>query len=339
MRVLVTGANGFIGRRVVTALLDRGYEVRALVRQDPREARKLWADLVDVVQSDLSAGTSTLEPLFEGVGCLVHLASALRGTATEQHASTVDGTRRLLEAMSRTATRRIVLASSFAVYDWSAIGRVMDERSPLLDGSRAAARGPYAAAKVEQEQLTRRMSAEQGWDLTILRPGFVWGPGAEHPACLGLDLGPAFLVVGPLSRPSLSYVDNCADLFATVVADPRAVGQTFNVVDRQEVSTWRHARNHFGLSGHRRVCVPLPLFLGSSGARLAHSVLGPLVPRLPSVLAPGAFDARFRPVQADTRAAREALGWTPPWEYGEALRRTFGASDGRAAGKDQAGRR
>jgi 2-alkyl-3-oxoalkanoate reductase len=335
MRVLVTGASGFIGRHVVAALLERGHEVRAVVRQDPKGVFEPRTGLVDVARADLGAGESALEPLFEGVTCLVHLASALRGTDAEQRTSTVEGTRRLLEAMSRTATRRIVLASSFAVYDWSAIDGVVNERSPLLDRGRAGLRGPYPAAKVEQEQLTRRMSTERGWDLTVLRPGFVWGRGVDPPACLGMDLRLAFLVVGPLVRPCLSYVENCADLFAAAALDSRAVGRTFNVVDGQEVSAWRHARNHFFLSGPRRVCLPVPYVVGASGARFASAVLSPLLPRVPSVLLPGAFQGRFRPVRADAGEARKALGWSPPWAYEEALRRSFGEACERRARQGQ----
>jgi UDP-glucose 4-epimerase len=167
------------------------------------------------------------------------------------------------------------------------------------------------------------VSAERGWDLTVLRPGFVWGEASVMPDCVGLAVGPVLLVIGPGARPALSYVENCADLFAAVVADPRARGRTFNVVDGQRVSSWRHARECRRLAKASAVRVPVPYGAARAGVRLASGVLRPLGRRLPSVLVPSRFRSRFRSVDAEPRAARDVLGWTPPFSYEEALLRLF----------------
>jgi UDP-glucose 4-epimerase len=278
---------------------------------------------VEVVRADL-AGGAELEDAFAGSECLVHLAAATRGTRAEQHAVTVAGTARLLAAMARTSTRRLVLASSFATYDWGGIGEAVDESSPLLEPRSAAACGAYAEAKWEQERFTRQVSAEKGFDLTVLRPGFVWGRGREVPDGVGLTLGRVLLVLGPWSRPALTYVENCADLFATVVADTRARGRTFNVVDGSGTTSWRHAAGCRRVAGAPAFRVPVPYELAWAGVRIAHAVLRPLEPRLPSALVPARFRARFRRVAAEPRAAREVLGWRPPWSYEQAVRRALG---------------
>jgi hypothetical protein len=93
------------------------------------------------------------------------------------------------------------------------------------------------------------------------------------------------------------------------------------------VSSWRYLRDHLRLAGSRRLALPVPYAVALGGVRLTHGILGPLAPRLPSVLHPSRFNARFRPVEANPRAARDLLGWTPPWSYPEALRRAYGTAD------------
>lgn len=128
MRVLVSGAAGFLGQAVVTALLDRGHEVRAIVRPSSRVADLRWHDRAEVFRADLRSHPE-LEAAFGGAGTLVHLAATMSGGEAAMFSGTVTGTERLLDAMARTQTRRIVLASSYSVYDWSRIGRELDENS------------------------------------------------------------------------------------------------------------------------------------------------------------------------------------------------------------------
>ena len=88
-----------------------------------------WPASVEVLRADLRGGD--LDPVFAGVDVLVHLAAAVTGGEDAQFAASVVGTERLLEAMARSSTRRLVLASSFSVYDWSEIRDTLDEDSPL----------------------------------------------------------------------------------------------------------------------------------------------------------------------------------------------------------------
>ena len=120
MRVVVTGARGFLGGAVVAALLRRGHMVRALIRPASQIDNLVWASRVEIVRADLRSRGS-LASAFEGADVLVHLAARVGGGDGAQMADTVVGTERLLEAMAGSTTRRLVLASSFSVYDWSAI--------------------------------------------------------------------------------------------------------------------------------------------------------------------------------------------------------------------------
>jgi len=112
MRALVTGANGFLGRHVVGALLARGIEVRAMVRPAARLEALGWPPSVEIFRADLRT-SHELPRAFEGVDVLIHLAAVVSGAEDAQFAGTVVGTERLLEAMVSSPCRRLVLCSTF----------------------------------------------------------------------------------------------------------------------------------------------------------------------------------------------------------------------------------
>jgi UDP-glucose 4-epimerase len=323
LRALVTGANGFLGRHAVAALRDRGVAVRALVRPAARLEELGWPDSVEIVRADLRTARE-LAAAFDGVDVLVHLAAAVSGGEDLQFAATVVGTERLLGAMAGTGCRRVVLASSFSVYDWSAIRRTLDERSPVEPVPDLYERDGYSIAKAWQERVTRRLAEQHGWDLTVLRPGFIWGRGHAYLAALGQKVGPVHLVVGPLSRMPLTHVENCADLFALAATDPRAAGQTFNVVDGPGERIWSFLGEYLRGSGEKGVRIPIPYRLAYTLVRLAYATVFRRNPRLPHVLVPCRFESRFKPLRFDNRRAREVLGWSPPLGFRACLERTFG---------------
>src|SRR3954471_566681 len=130
MRALVTGANGFLGRHVVNALLARGIEVRAMVRPATHVEALGWPSSVEIFKADLRTSRELVRA-FEGVDVLLHLAAVVSGGEDAQFAGTVAGSERLLEAMASSPCRRLVLCSSFSVYDYSSTRLTLDERSPL----------------------------------------------------------------------------------------------------------------------------------------------------------------------------------------------------------------
>ena len=321
MRALVTGANGFLGRHVVAALLARGHAVRALVRPSADLGPLGWPGEVETFRADLRA-SDRLEAAFEGVDVAIHLAAAVSGGEDAMFASTVAGTERLLAAMARSACRRLVLASSFAVYDWSRIRGTLDEGSPLEEGADLYERDGYTVAKAWQERITRRAAAAHGWDLTVLRPGFIWGRDHAFFASLGQQVGRVWLVVGPTSFTPTTHVENCADLFAVAAAHPRARGETFNVVDGEGARIWSFLGDALRRSGERGLRIPVPYALAYGVVRLAYDHLFDRNPRLPHVLVPCRLEGRLKPLRFSTRKAREVLSWTPPLSYEECLART-----------------
>jgi UDP-glucose 4-epimerase len=329
MKVLVTGANGFLGRHLVAELLEHGHSIRALVRPSTRLESLGWPGSVEVVRGDLRV-SKDLTSAFDGVDVLVHLATAVTGGDDAQFAAGVVGTEKLLDAMSRSETRRIVLASSFSVYDWVKTRGTLDENAPVEVAPGLYERDGYAVAKVWQERVTRRFAEKQGWGLTVLRPGFIWGKGNEELACLGQKLGPIYLAIGPMTKIPLTHVENCAACFANAVETPNQAAETFNVVDDEDVRVWPYLGNylrHSGVGGWR---VPVPYVMMKAFVQLAHATSKAIFRgkgKLPSLLVPRRFTARFKPLSFSNQKAREQLGWRPKLSYSEALRRTYEATE------------
>jgi nucleoside-diphosphate-sugar epimerase len=326
MRVLVTGANGFLGRHLIAALLRCGHQIRALVRPAVQIEGLGWSSSVEVVRADLRA-PGDLAVAFADVDALVHLAAAVTGGEDAQFSAAVAGTERLLGAMARSNTRRVVLASSFSVYNWSKVRGTLDEASPVVEAPLLYERGGYAIAKVWQERVARRLAEQHGWNLTVLRPGFIWGREHAYLACLGQAVGRLHVTVGPLTRLPLTYVENCADLFARALDHPRAAGETFNVVDGDDVRTWRYLGDYVRGTGARWLRFPVPYLLARGSVALAHRTSKWIFRgkgRLPSVLVPCCFEARFKPLRFSSLKIREILAWQPPLTYAECLARTYG---------------
>jgi 2-alkyl-3-oxoalkanoate reductase len=323
MRALITGANGFLGRHVVSALLARGIEVRAMVRPAAHLQALSWAPSVEVFRADLRTSRE-LRRAFEGVDVLLHLAAVVSGGEDAQFVGTVAGTERLLEAMAVSACRRLVLCSSFSVYDYSSTRQILDEGSPLHRVPDVYTRDGYTVAKWWQERVTRRFAEKHGWDLTVLRPGFIWGRDHGYLAALGQQFGRHQLVIGPLTRIPMTHVENCADAFALAATDPRARGRTLNVVDGPGERIWSYLHDYMRRSGQPCWRLPIPYWLAFCVVRLAFTTVFRRATKVPSILIPRRFESRFKPLRFENRSLRETLAWTPPLDYEQCLARTYG---------------
>jgi UDP-glucose 4-epimerase len=334
VRALVTGANGFLGRHVVAALRTAGHEVRALVRPAANVDGLDGTAGVEIMRADLRSEPD-LAPALEGVDGVVHLAAAMGGSDFTRFSETAMGTERLFDAMSHATVRRLVLCSSFSVYDWLAAHGTVDEELPVAP--RIYDKGGYATAKLWQERMARREAEANAWQLTVLRPGFIWGPGNElPPGSMGRQLGRLHLVFAPGRQLPFTHVENCADCFRAALESDRAIGQTFNVVDGYELTPWHflgEALRRGGASGVRVGIPYLPLraLIGSIHA-VARLFLGPRA-KLPSLFVPSELAQGYRPLRYSTRGLQDVLDWRPPLDLEECLQRTFAGDggDGRRA--------
>ncbi len=321
MKILVSGAGGFLGRSVVNRLLEKGHEVRAIMR--PSSPRPLWPDSIEVFRADLRV-QADLVAVFDGVDAVLHLAAATSGSEDIQFASTVVATERFLDAMAKSTVKRLVHVSSLVVYDWSKARSSMDETTPLEHNPYSM--GGYTIAKIWQERLVSRFAKKHSWDLTIVRPGFIWGAGHAQIAGMGRQFGRIYLLFGPLTRLPLSHVDNCADCLVVAVENPAASGEIFNVIDSDDVRVWRYVMEYARRSGQRGLLLPLPYRLGLGVAQLAALTSRTLFGKkgkLPSLLTPRRFESQFKPIRFSNQKVRSILNWKPRLSFTQSLDASF----------------
>ncbi len=337
----VTGATGFLGGELVRSLLRTGTErVRCLVRPgtDPArlEALAALAPRVQVVPCRLDA-PAELAGALAGVRLLYHAAAAKKGAPAAMVAGTVVPTEHLLRAAARAGVERAVLVSSFSVLGGAALrrGAVVDETAPLEP--RPEARDPYAFAKHRQETLARRVAAELGLALAVVRPGFVFGPGQELLGSrIGLRFPGVFLHLGGRCPVPLTYVENCAEAVALAGVAPGAAGEVVHVVDDDlPDSRALLARYRREVEPLRVVPVPLPVLrlLARANAWYSTRTDG----HLPPVLTPYKVASLWRPQRYSNARARALLWWAPRVPMAEGLDRTFAAL-ARAHGRQSGGR-
>lgn len=321
MRCLVTGAGGFLGRRVIASLQREGHEAVALVRDPAARAAAGWGEGVDVRVADLR---EPLDPeLIGDADAVLHLAAVSSGPEEEQFAGTVATTERLLEAVVAAGTRRVVLAGSMSVYDWTAAVGAVDERTPLA--ADLYRRDGYAIAKTWQERVLVAAAERSGFEAVVLRPGFIWGPGRIDNAGIGQAVGATYISFGRRRRLPLTYVENCADAFVRGAEAEGIAGRVVNIVDGDEVRVAEYARYVVECDPGLERVLALPGPVASGLVRLvaatAYRGLGRGA-RLPSLFIPARFDARFRDLRFPSDVARDALGWGPAVSFGEAMRRS-----------------
>lgn len=279
---VVTGGTGFLGRRLVRELLDRGHRVRVLSRAEPSP----WARLSGVEYERCDLGESVPPKLLEGADCVIHAAAATAGGYETHQRDSVDATRHVLEAADEARVPRVVYVSSLAGIDASGEGQ-LDENSPLLTGRDA---GPYAWGKATAEAEGTRVARELGVPFRIVRPGPIVDFGRfDAPGRLGRWVGSWFVAVGP-SRDPL-YVVDVGFMARTLVwvaqhfedAPPVLHGLSPTPPTRRELADHLRAAN----PGARVVWLPrIPLVVLSGLATALQKVLRP---RRPAVSLASAF--------------------------------------------------
>ena len=327
MKLLVTGSAGFLGRAVVAEALRRGHVVRAMVRPACDISALAWSENEpEAVRVDLRCREGLVDAV-GGVDAVIHLAATKFGDLYSQLNGTVLATENLLAAMAEARVRRIVLVSSFSVYDYRPLWTfgLLNEDSPLEAGP--TGRDPYSCTKLLQEKLVRACTASQDLRSTILRPGVIFGPGETWTARLGIKLGNRTWVrTGAWARLPLTYVANCADAVLLCVESNASVGRTFNVVDDETPTQRRYARAIRLRTIPPPRVIPVPwtaLRVVASVASVSNRIFFGSRARLPQVLDPSCLHARCKPLRYTNASIEKAVGWRPRVSLKEALDRCF----------------
>lgn len=334
MKVLVTGATGFLGSRLTSALAVRGDAVRALSRGTGVE-NQLQKTHVEIVRGDLKDRDS-LRKAIAGVDVVCHAAAAMRGSWREYAETTIQGTEWMLKLSQEAGVKRFVHISSITVYRTWDRGReaLIDETCPWdPDPERL---GPYAHSKIEAEKHAFRY-LRQGLPVVVIRPGIIYGPGGRvmHPNVGYFATKKLFLLVGGGDNPlPLTYVDNTVDGILLAISNDKAVGQVYNLVDGAAITQKEFLDRYRAAVDDRFVTLSLPIPLLLAGAVLARQLKRFGMTSI--VTTAYGLRAQYANVRFGAAKARHELGWQPRIALEEGLRRTFSAS---TLGAAQAGRR
>jgi nucleoside-diphosphate-sugar epimerase len=328
VKVLVTGATGFLGTSLVERLLARGEtDIRCLVRSPGRGSRLEALARRPEAEVELFAGSlaspKAAAAALEGVSVVYHLAASLLGAAADIFLNTVVASKNLLEAIAAAGRPiKVVLVSSFGVYGVADLprGHLVDEVTPLEPHPER--RDLYSQAKLRQEKLFREYQARSGFPLVVLRPGVIYGPrGSRLSARIGLNLMGVFLYLGGDNVLPLTYVDNCAEAIALAGQRAEAEGQTYNVVD-DDLPTCRQylARYRREVEPLRVLPIPYPAIQAISSAVQRYHAFSK--GQLPAIFTPYKTATSWGGNRFDNTKLK-SLGWKPLISTDEGMRRAF----------------
>jgi len=312
MRVLVTGASGFVGSALCRELVSAGYPVTAVVRQ-PLNSGLLSSKraVVSLEKLDVSPETDWRNAL-KGVSVIVHLAAKVHALKDKgfnppqiYQQTNTQGTLKLARDAVEAEIRRFVYLSSIKVNGEKTDG------GPFTERSKSEPFDAYARSKWEAEQGLREIVAESGLELVILRPPLVYGPGVKANFLSLLRLVERNLPMplgGIDNRRSLLALDNLIDLLRICIEHPKAAGQTFLVSDGEDISTPDLVQLIAGYMGFKARLFPVPRGLMS------------LISRLPGKR--GAIERLWGSLQVDSTKVCRLLEWQPPLSLEDGLKKT-----------------
>lgn len=317
---LITGATGFLGGHLAEACAQRGWQVRALVRATS-DTSALTHPAITLVPGDL-AEPASLPAALEGVDVVLHSAAKVGdwGPAESYRAVNVEGTRALLEACRGRSLQRFVHFSSLGVYAArDHFGTTEDEPLPErhIDG--------YTQTKVESEKLALAYHTEHGVPVTVLRPGFIYGPRDRTvlPKLIeNLRKGIVKYLGDGTQALNTIYVGNLVAAAFLPLEHPESIGRVYNLTDGEPVSKRRFIEGIADGVGVPRPSGSVPMWL----ARLVAWSLETVSRALGTSEPPRLTQARLKflglNLDYSIERARKELGYRPPFSFEEGLAAT-----------------
>jgi nucleoside-diphosphate-sugar epimerase len=305
MKLLVTGANGFVGKSLCVELSRRGHIVRAA----SRAATDVFLGLEQTMTGSVGPGTNWHEAL-NNIEVVIHLAArvhVMNDTAVDPLAEfrnvNVVGSLNLAHQAASMGVKRFVFVSSVKVNgEFTLPGRAFNE----LDT--AAPQDAYGLSKHEAEMGLRQIAMATGMEVVIVRPPLVYGPGVKanfaalmHAVQRGwpLPLGAVH------NQRSLVSLRNLVDFIGACVLHPRAANQTFLISDGHDLSAAELVQGLARAASVSARLLPVPVWVLQAAAVLAGK--GDMMKRICGNL------------QVDISKARNLLGWVPPVSVNEGL--------------------
>jgi nucleoside-diphosphate-sugar epimerase len=306
--VLVTGANGFIGSILCNRLVVEKWNVSGTIRS--AENYSSVQGVKSVIIGDVSAATDWGADL-QGIDTVVHLAArvhVMKDSSVEPLQAyrevNVQGTERLARQAADRGVKRFIFLSTVKVNG-------EENRKAYTESDRPSPMDSYGISKMEAELKLRKIAAETGMAVVILRPPLVYGPGVKAnflKLLQTVDRRMPLPFAGVKNQRSLIYVDNLVDAIVSCVLHPNAPGQTFLVSDGKDVSTPELIRMIAAALQKQPRLFRFPA--------LALYIVGRLTGKGPAV------DRLIGSLTVDTGKIKNELGWTAPFTLEEGLQNT-----------------
>jgi nucleoside-diphosphate-sugar epimerase len=308
MKVLLTGASGFVGRAVLDAANKRGIDVLPVFRSLASAHGRPGAVLILGLD-----GESDWSQALQGVDVVIHAAARAHvmeeealDPLTEYRRVNVQGTSNIARQAGAAAVRRFVFISSIKVNgETTVLGR------PFTAEDAPAPEDAYGLSKAEAETELRRIAEETGMEVTIIRPPLIYGPGVKgnFSSLLNWVRQGLPLPLGDLAHNRRSFVglDNLVDLILVCVEHPKAANQTFLISDGEDIST-----------------TELLMKIGKALSRPARLLWVPagLLALMASLLGKRVISQRLLcSLQVDIDKTVELLGWKPLVSVDEGLKK------------------
>jgi nucleoside-diphosphate-sugar epimerase len=321
MRVLITGANGFIGHGLCHSLLRSGHGVRCAVRAGVPSGN--IAGIVDPLTGLAREGLETIsignigsetkwDDALTGIETVIHLAARVhilkesaRNPFAEFRLVNVAGTERLARMAVSAGVRRLVYVSSVKVNGEHTPG------SPFTETNTPGPQDAYGLSKWEAEQALLKIAAETGLEVVIVRPPLVYGPGVGGNFLRMMNwINRGFpLPLGSIRNSrSLIYLGNLVNALVACITHVRAAGNIFLVSDGEDVSTPELIRQLARAMARRPRLVAFPPAL----LRVAGLLTGKSAE----------VDRLLGSLRVDSSKIRRELQWTPPFSMTQGLRET-----------------
>jgi nucleoside-diphosphate-sugar epimerase len=295
---MVTGAGGFVGGRLCKTAIDKGYSVRAIVRN---AASIGGVSRAETVVRDISPSTDWATAL-KDVDVVIHLAArvhvmreSLQDPQSEYCRVNVEGTKRLALSAAKAGVRRIVYVSTIKVN-----GERTYEKG-FSDDDMPSPQDPYSLSKLEAEEALHEISLQTGIETVILRPPLVYGPGVKgnmYSLIRNIERRVPLPLGGIRNKRSFISLDNLVDILLISATRSECAGQTFLVSDGEDLSTPELVKKIAKSLDIRPLIFNFPLLAMLIAARIVPS-LGPVVERLTGSLV------------IDSTRFRQMLDWQP----------------------------
>ena len=307
-RILVTGANGFVGWPLCVELVRREWQVSAAVRSANQSLHE------SVIVGQIDEQTDWTEAL-RGRDVVIHLAARVHvmhdvsaDPLEEFRRVNVAGTERLARAAAESGVKRLVYVSSIKVN-----GEATQGDKKFSEYDTPDPQDPYGISKWEAEQALHRVASETGLEVVIVRPPLVYGAGVKGNFAQMLKVlgkGIPLPLASLENRRSLIYVGNLVDALIRCATHPDATGQTYLVSDGEDVSTSELLRQL--AAAMKR---PARLFYCP---QMLLKLAGQLTGRAEQV------DRLLGSLSVESGKIRRELEWVPPYTLQQGLQASVG---------------